>query len=59
MVWRNPANGHDALYLASHAYSIEGMGSMAGKTLIEELMAVATAPGMSYLHRWRQGDVAM
>jgi alpha-ketoglutarate-dependent 2,4-dichlorophenoxyacetate dioxygenase len=22
-------------------------------------MAVATAPGMSYLHRWRQGDVVM
>jgi alpha-ketoglutarate-dependent 2,4-dichlorophenoxyacetate dioxygenase len=59
MVWQNPANGRGALYLASHAYSIEGMESSAGKTLIEELMAVATAPGVSYLHRWRQGDVVM
>jgi alpha-ketoglutarate-dependent 2,4-dichlorophenoxyacetate dioxygenase len=59
MIWRNPANGRGALYLASHAYSVEGMESSAGKTLIEELMAVATAPGVSYLHRWRQGDVVM
>src|SRR6516165_9738204 len=27
MVWQNPANGRGALYLASHAYSIEGMES--------------------------------
>src|SRR5258705_5673036 len=25
MVWRNPANGRCAIYLASHAYAIEGM----------------------------------
>ena len=25
MVWRNPVNGRGALYLASHAYAIEGM----------------------------------
>jgi hypothetical protein len=59
MVWRNPANGRGALYLASHTYSIEGMEQKAGNTLIDELMAGATAPGVSYLHRWRQGDVVM
>jgi alpha-ketoglutarate-dependent 2,4-dichlorophenoxyacetate dioxygenase len=59
MVWRNPANGRGALYLASHAYAIEGMDAAAGKKLIDELMAAATAPGLSYLHRWRQGDVVM
>jgi len=29
MVWRNPVNGSGALYLASHAYAIEGMEQMA------------------------------
>jgi alpha-ketoglutarate-dependent 2,4-dichlorophenoxyacetate dioxygenase len=59
MVWRNPANGRGALYLASHAYAIEGIEAAAGKKLIDELMAAATAPGLSYLHQWRQGDVVM
>ncbi len=43
MVWKNPANGRGAIYLA----------------LIDELMAAATAPGTSYLHQWRRGDVVM
>lgn len=59
MVWRNPRNGRSALYLASHAYAIEGMEPAAGARLIEELTAAATAPGSSYLHQWRQGDVVM
>ncbi|MGY3620329.1 TauD/TfdA dioxygenase family protein [Bradyrhizobium sp. USDA 10063] len=59
MVWRNPVNGRGALYLASHAYAIEGMGAAAGKKLIDELMAATTAPGTAYLHKWRQGDVVM
>jgi alpha-ketoglutarate-dependent 2,4-dichlorophenoxyacetate dioxygenase len=59
MVWRNPANGRGALYLASHAYAVEGMAGAAGKKLIDELMAAATAPGTAYLHKWRQGDVVM
>jgi len=59
MVWKNPANGRSALYLASHAYAVEGMDATAGKKLIDELMAVATAPGTSYVHEWRAGDVVM
>ena len=59
MVWRNPANGRGALYLASHAYAVEGMEPVAGARLIEELTAAATAPGCNYLHQWRQGDVVM
>src|SRR5271169_231665 len=34
LVWRNPANGRSAIYLASHAYAIEGMEPAAGKKLI-------------------------
>jgi alpha-ketoglutarate-dependent 2,4-dichlorophenoxyacetate dioxygenase len=59
MVWRNPVNGRGAIYLASHAYAIEGMEPAAGKRLIDELMEAATAPGVSYLHQWRAGDVVM
>jgi len=59
MVWKNPAHGRGAIYLASHAYAVEGMEPAAGKKLIDELMAAATAPGTSYLHQWRSGDVVM
>jgi alpha-ketoglutarate-dependent 2,4-dichlorophenoxyacetate dioxygenase len=59
MVWKNPVNGRSALYLASHAYAIEGMDPAAGKALLDELTAAATAPGTSYEHGWRSGDVVM
>jgi alpha-ketoglutarate-dependent 2,4-dichlorophenoxyacetate dioxygenase len=59
LVWNNPVNGRGALYLASHAYAIEGMEPAAGKTLLDELTAAATAPGTSYEHSWRSGDVVM
>ena len=52
-------NGCGALYIASHAGGIEGMEAAAGRKLIEDLMATATAPGTSYLHQWRHGDVVM
>jgi alpha-ketoglutarate-dependent 2,4-dichlorophenoxyacetate dioxygenase len=59
LAWNNPANGRSALYLASHAYAVEGMAPAAGKRLIDELTDAATAPGSSYLHSWRSGDVVM
>ena len=59
MVWKNPVNGRSAIYLASHAYAVEGMEATAGKKLIDELMAAATAPGTSYVHEWKSGDVVM
>jgi alpha-ketoglutarate-dependent 2,4-dichlorophenoxyacetate dioxygenase len=59
MVWVNPANGRKALYLASHAYAVEGTAPEAGKKLIDELMQAATAPGTSYEHKWKAGDVVM
>src|SRR5208282_5023583 len=39
MVWRNPVNGRGALYIASHAYSVEGMEPAAGEKFIAELTA--------------------
>ncbi len=31
MVWKNPVNGRSALYLASHAYAVEGMDAERGQ----------------------------
>jgi len=59
MVWRNPVNGRGALYLASHAYAVEGMEAAEGAALIADLTARATAPGVGYMHKWKQGDVVM
>ena len=59
MVWKNPVNGRGALYLASHAYAVEGMDKDAGKELIDELTELATEPGTSYIHEWKTGDVVM
>ena len=59
MVWKNPVNGRGAIYLASHAYAVEGMEPAAGKKLIDDLMAACTAPGTSYVHQWQSGDVVM
>jgi alpha-ketoglutarate-dependent 2,4-dichlorophenoxyacetate dioxygenase len=59
MVWKNPVNGKNALYLASHAYGVEGMDPTEGEKLIDELTTQATALGTRYTHAWRAGDVVM
>ena len=59
MAWTNPTNGRTALYIASHAYTIEGMEQAAAQHLLAELIDAATAPGFSYVHAWRKGDVVM
>jgi alpha-ketoglutarate-dependent 2,4-dichlorophenoxyacetate dioxygenase len=59
MTWKNPTNGRTALYLASHAYAIEGMEPAQAQNMLAELIDAATAPGLSYAHAWRSGDVVM
>lgn len=59
MRWRNPVNGRDALYIASHTCGIEGMARAEALQLIDELTALATQPEHVYQHRWRAGDVIM
>jgi alpha-ketoglutarate-dependent 2,4-dichlorophenoxyacetate dioxygenase len=59
MTWRNPVNGCDALYLASHAASVEGMDPDEGKALLTRLMNSAAREGHTYMHRWQAGDVVM
>ncbi|MBI4194223.1 MAG: TauD/TfdA family dioxygenase [Betaproteobacteria bacterium] len=57
--WRNPVNGRDALYIASHTYAIEGMRRDEAQALLGDLIGHATARGQTYLHRWQAGDVIM
>ena len=59
MTWRNPVNGRIALYIASHAYAIDGMGDQEARELLARLIADATRPEFVYRHQWRKGDVAM
>jgi len=59
MAWKNPTNGRTALYIASHACAIEGMEETAAQKLLADLIEIAAAPGSSYVHSWRQGDVVM
>ena len=59
MTWRNPVHGRIALYIASHAYAIEGMEDNEGRALLAQLIADATRPEFTYRHQWRRGDVAM
>lgn len=59
MRWRNPANGRDALYIASHTCGIDGMDKQEALQLIDKLTALATLPERIYQHRWQAGDVVM
>ncbi|MEI2417423.1 TauD/TfdA family dioxygenase [Orrella sp. JC864] len=59
LTWRNPVNGRRALYIASHAGAIEGMGEQDAAELLAQLIEQATAPQYTYVHSWRPGDVVM
>jgi alpha-ketoglutarate-dependent 2,4-dichlorophenoxyacetate dioxygenase len=57
--WRNPANGRRALYVASHAYAIDGMDERDARQLLAQLLDEATRREFVYSHKWRQGDTVM
>lgn len=59
LIWRNPANARDALYIASHAGAIEGMDEGRSLALLARLIDEATQSSHVYRHRWRAGDVIM
>ena len=59
MRWVNPVNGRAALYVASHTCGIEGMPQDEALALVDRLIAAATRPEFTYLHRWQAGDVVM
>lgn len=57
--WRNPVNGRRALYVASHAYAIDGMDDRDARQLLAGLIDEVTRREFVYVHKWRQGDAVM
>ncbi len=59
--WRaviaNPVNGEESLYIASHAYAVDGMDEGEGSALIAEVLSAITQPDAVYSHTWQLGDV--
>ncbi|NOD64890.1 MULTISPECIES: TauD/TfdA family dioxygenase [unclassified Ruegeria] len=56
-LWRNPVNGREALYIASHAFKLDGYDEAEGQAIIEDLIDFCTQPQFVYSHNWRVGDV--
>jgi len=56
-VWPNPVTGDEALYIASHAFAVEGLGHREGLDLIDEATAFCTQETYVYSHAWTPGDV--
>lgn len=54
---RISANGRKTLFIASHAFRVEGMEDAEGLGLIEELLAFASQPQYVYAHKWQAGDM--
>lgn len=58
-VWTNPVNGREALYIASHARLVDGLGEAESQALLDELMEFCTQPRFVYAHQWQVGDVLL
>ena len=58
-VWPNPVNGRPALYIASHAFLVDGYDEAESKALLDELTAFCTQPRFLYSHSWAVGDVLL
>ena len=56
-VIKNPVNGREALYIASHTFKVDGMDQEASATLIDQLTAFVTQDRFVYRHKWRPGDM--
>lgn len=56
-VWPNPVTGAEALFIASHAFAIEGLGHKESQAILDEAIAFCTRPEYVYSHQWNVGDV--
>ncbi|MCJ8307474.1 MAG: TauD/TfdA family dioxygenase [Hyphomicrobiales bacterium] len=56
-IWPNPVTGDESLFIASHAFAIEGMGLQEGQEIIEAAIEFCTRPEFVYSHSWSVGDV--
>ncbi|MFT5112246.1 MAG: alpha-ketoglutarate-dependent 2,4-dichlorophenoxyacetate dioxygenase [Parasphingorhabdus sp.] len=56
-VWENPANHTESLYIASHAFQVEGMTEKQGRDLLKHLIEEISSEDCIYTHHWQVGDV--
>lgn len=56
-LWPNPVTGEPSLFIASHAFAIEGLGLQEGQEIIDAAITACTRPEAVYTHRWSAGDV--
>lgn len=56
-IWQNPANGLEALYIASHVFTVDGMEKAEAKAWVAELIAAMTPAEAVYTHSWEPGDM--
>lgn len=56
-IWPNPVTGEEALFIASHAFAIEGLGHTESEELLDEAISFCTRPDYVYSHEWAVGDV--
>ena len=58
-LWENPVNGREALYIASHAFGVDGYDTADSEALLEEVTDFCTQPAFVYSHKWQVGDVLL
>lgn len=56
-IWTNPVNQKEALYIASHAFAVDGLPDDEGAELIDALLNFVTQPEYVFSHTWNVGDV--
>ena len=56
-ILRNPFNQKDSIYIASHAFKIDGMTEADSKRILEEIIEFCTQDKYVYSHNWKVGDV--
>ncbi|MFK7751527.1 MAG: TauD/TfdA dioxygenase family protein [Sedimentitalea sp.] len=56
-VWTNPVTKDEALYIASHAFAVDGLDPDTGANLIDSLINFVTQPEYVLSHTWNVGDV--
>ena len=59
VVRTHPETGRECLYLGDHAESIVGMTYDEGRSLIEELNALAIHPDLTYEHHWTPKELVV
>ena len=59
IVQTHVGSGRKTLYIASHIRAIDGMPDDEARALARELVAFATQPQFTFMHRWKVGDLVI